>query len=480
MADYYPLLARALDALPDRSPAMRKAVYERARAALIGQLRSLDPPLAEEDIAVERTALDGAIDRLEATYAPPPPPPEPAVEAPPEPEPIPEPAPPPAPDESLFEAEPPKAAPGLPPAAPADFGLPKPPEPRRREGPPLAIAPRRGKETAGPAENATAKPLPASDAAPAQPPVGEESEAGALRLDAGNGQKRPRVAVVAPGGGRSRILRNAFVGSVLAIVIGLIAVAAFLLRDKPADLQPTGADIAGQQPERADTKFGDRVGGDAAQPSERPAPAQGGSAASERPSAPQPQAKAPVQGDVTVAQRAALIEENVADQNAPPPVTTGRVVWRLDSVSGEQGQPLETAVVATVDIADAGLQLVMTIQRNLDATLPASHTVKLVFTATGAAGEKRSIQDIGLLQAKDDEGGRGSPVSGLPVRVRDNLFLIGLSSLRNDVDRNTDLLLHKNWLDLALKYPSGQRAVLSFEKGGSGTQVMQRAFDQWR
>ena len=87
MADYYPLLARALEAMPDRSPALRKAVYERARSALIGQLRSLDPPLSDADIDLEARALETAIDRLETEHAPPPEP----VRAP---EPLPEPAPP--------------------------------------------------------------------------------------------------------------------------------------------------------------------------------------------------------------------------------------------------------------------------------------------------------------------------------------------------------------------------------------------------
>ena len=68
MADYYPLLARALDAMPDRSPALRQAVYERARGALIGQLRSLDPPLSEDDIDLERNALEAAILRLERDH----------------------------------------------------------------------------------------------------------------------------------------------------------------------------------------------------------------------------------------------------------------------------------------------------------------------------------------------------------------------------------------------------------------------------
>ena len=416
MADYYPLLARALDALPDRSPAMRKAVYQRARGALIGQLRSLDPPLAEADIALESTALDSAIERLEATYAPPPaapPAPEPAPAVEPAPAPIPEPAPPPAshpapsPDETLFSPDPP--APGLPPAAPADLGLVRAPEPRRREGPPLAITARKGKDGSRDAVKAS----PASPAPPAEPAMPDVlvagSAAAAARADAGGSQKRPRVAVVPPGGRRSGLLRNVFVGSVLVIVIGLIAVAAFLLRDRPADLQPTGADIAGQQPDKTDSKFADRIGGEAGQPSERPATQGTGS-----PGTASSPAQAPLQSDLTVAQRAGLIEENTADPSAPPPVSTGRVVWRLDSVSGEQGQPLETAVVATVDIPEAGIQFVMTIQRNLDATLPASHTVKLSFGSTGPASEKRTVQDVGLLQAKDDENARGSPVSGLP------------------------------------------------------------------
>ncbi|MEG9504117.1 MAG: histidine kinase, partial [Methylorubrum extorquens] len=94
MADYYPLLARALDALPDRSPALRRAVYDRARSALIAQLRSLDPPVPEADIDLERKALDTAIGRLEAEYEAPPaavtmPAEEPAAAAPEAPLPLP-------------------------------------------------------------------------------------------------------------------------------------------------------------------------------------------------------------------------------------------------------------------------------------------------------------------------------------------------------------------------------------------------------
>ncbi|GJE07667.1 MULTISPECIES: histidine kinase [Methylobacterium] len=464
MADYYPLLARALDALPDRSPAMRNAVYERARGALIGQLRSLDPPLSESDIEVESKALAEAIGRLEESYgapaaAPRPEPAPPPVAVPEPAKPAPQPAP--EPDDALFEAEA-RPAPGLPPAAPADLGLPPPP---RREGPPLSIAPRRPKFQDNAAEAA-----PDVEPEAASRPTGEsETPAPEVRTAEANGRQRPRIAVVAPAG-RSKGLRNAFVGGVLAVVIGLIAVAAFLLRDRPDNLQQTEAETADTQVDRSDQKFGDRVGGDPA-PAERQSRAP---ASESRPAAPPPAT------DMTVAQRAALIEEDTANPSNQPPITTGRVVWRLDSVSGEQGQPLQTAVVATVDVPDAGMQLTMTIQRNLDAALPASHTVTLAFKASGADAAKRTVQEVGLLQAKDEEAARGAPVSGLPIRVRDNLFLIGLSSLKQDVDRNTELLLHRNWFDVAVKYATGQRAVITFEKGNTGTQVMQSAFDQWQ
>src|SRR5215212_8292061 len=90
MADYYPLISRALDGLSDKSPDMRRAVYDRARTALMAQLESLDPPLPFAEITRERLALDDAIDRIEAEHslkeavlAPPPSPSRPREPTPP-------------------------------------------------------------------------------------------------------------------------------------------------------------------------------------------------------------------------------------------------------------------------------------------------------------------------------------------------------------------------------------------------------------
>src|SRR3569833_990158 len=69
MADYYPLIARAVAGLDKNTGENRRALYERARAALVNQLRGVDPPLDEADITRERLGLEDAIRRLEAEAA---------------------------------------------------------------------------------------------------------------------------------------------------------------------------------------------------------------------------------------------------------------------------------------------------------------------------------------------------------------------------------------------------------------------------
>ncbi len=69
MAEYYPLLSRAVSGLRDAPAEARRAIYDRARQALLGQLRSMQPPVPEEDIQRESTALDDAIARVEGEIA---------------------------------------------------------------------------------------------------------------------------------------------------------------------------------------------------------------------------------------------------------------------------------------------------------------------------------------------------------------------------------------------------------------------------
>src|SRR5580658_520009 len=69
MTDYQPLIARAVEGLGKSTGEARRGLYERARSALVTQLRSVDPPLSESDITRERLALEEAIRKVEADAA---------------------------------------------------------------------------------------------------------------------------------------------------------------------------------------------------------------------------------------------------------------------------------------------------------------------------------------------------------------------------------------------------------------------------
>src|SRR5688572_5112741 len=69
MADYYPLIARAVAGLEKNTGDARRALYERARTSLVAQLRSVNPPLSENDVTRERLALEESIRKVEAEAA---------------------------------------------------------------------------------------------------------------------------------------------------------------------------------------------------------------------------------------------------------------------------------------------------------------------------------------------------------------------------------------------------------------------------
>ena len=69
MADYHPLISRAVAGLDKNTGENRRVLYERARTALVAQLRGVEPALAESDITRERLALEEAIRKVEAEAA---------------------------------------------------------------------------------------------------------------------------------------------------------------------------------------------------------------------------------------------------------------------------------------------------------------------------------------------------------------------------------------------------------------------------
>src|SRR6516164_5760895 len=69
MADYYPLIAKAVTGLEKSTGEARRALYDRARSALVAQLRGVTPALSESDITRERLSLEEAIRKVETESA---------------------------------------------------------------------------------------------------------------------------------------------------------------------------------------------------------------------------------------------------------------------------------------------------------------------------------------------------------------------------------------------------------------------------
>ncbi|MDQ0313982.1 hypothetical protein [Amorphus orientalis] len=69
MADFHTVLKRAVAALPDQSGPNRRAVYDKARKALLKQLQGLDPPLPAQEVTQQRLSLEDAIRKVEAEIA---------------------------------------------------------------------------------------------------------------------------------------------------------------------------------------------------------------------------------------------------------------------------------------------------------------------------------------------------------------------------------------------------------------------------
>jgi hypothetical protein len=70
MAEYYTVLRRAIGGIDPNVPETRRAVYDKARNALIGQLKAVDPPLTTAEISRQRLELEEAIRRVEREEPP--------------------------------------------------------------------------------------------------------------------------------------------------------------------------------------------------------------------------------------------------------------------------------------------------------------------------------------------------------------------------------------------------------------------------
>ena len=539
MADYYPLIARAIAGLDPSAPGeSRRALYERARAALIAQLRSVEPPLSESEITRERLSLEEAVRKVESEAA------QRARDASR------------SGDASrgtggdrsragdAFRANtrnPARPADAPPPAAPPPASAsqpparPRPPAPQgRNERPPLGQEDRGPRNLRADAGSLPARPqpppIPMQD--PQLPPTRERSGAPRRGPDSASpptqGVRGFRdIAADADDLGRAAAQANRAARKTYANVPSPSPEFDRLepsLENRGADPDaPYSWDESIEEAERYAPPQAPRARVAADRESKKPA--RGGAVfpfksaiaigvvlilvgaailwgravvtsvsglfkpsqqVVEAPKDTSPLAKPkipdrvgqPASSDVVapVGQRVVLYDEDPNDPKGKQYV--GSVVWRTEQIKGAAGQPADIAVRADIEIPDRKFKMSMSFRRNTDASLPASHTAELTFTLPSdfAGG---GVSNVPGILMKQNEQARGLPLSGLAVKVTDGFFLVGLSNVDAERARNIQLLKERSWFDIPLVYVNKQRAIIAIEKGPPGERAFADAFAAW-
>jgi hypothetical protein len=519
MTDYQPLLARALKGLDRNTSEARRAVYDRARQALLNQLRSANPPMADADITRERLALEDAIRKTEteAVLAEPhsvrtpgaarsPAAPRPAAPSPTLPAPPPLRAPaqpripmPPKPEAASFPTAAPqpradhvpspgveKSQPPIPSGEPVHMSVnapvdappaspvvepevaapvrPSPPVPsaapppvpqRARRGERMRPPPPRGPEQGG-AQGARGNPPPVPPHPQSQPQL----------------QPRPRARPPhpnAPVGRDPAQGRDPRVGQPVRVppaksgkakyIISIVLFAAVAAAGVFAFLQRgriLGTATAPSAPAVTD--------GESPKSSERITQSADGHGP----------AGTPGNLDPAVAQRAVLYEENPGGgqqfQNF-----VGTAVWKTEAVNNP-GRAPDLGLRIEVEIPERKINVTLKMRRNTDPSFPASHTIEVIFDVPpgDAFG---GITDMRGIRAKSSETAQGTPIAAEVQKVKDGYFLLALPQIERD--NNLSMLRSRDWLDIPFVYANGRRAVLTFQKGTPGERALHEVLNSW-
>jgi hypothetical protein len=207
-------------------------------------------------------------------------------------------------------------------------------------------------------------------------------------------------------------------------------------------------------------------------------PQAGGQAQTGAQTGAQAPAAQPPAAPASAVSRAALLTETPGDPQKPK-VVVGTAVWTLLPPGAGPAQAAGPAVQAEIDIPEAKLHATATFRKNIDPSLPATHTIDLRFAFADGA-ELKGFKDMALPQMRRDDTPTGDPLLGVRVKINDAYFLVGLTRADADTARNIDLLTSRNWLDFPLLFNDDHVAKLTFEKGATGQSVIAQAIEAWK
>jgi hypothetical protein len=315
-----------------------------------------------------------------------------------------------------------------------------------------------------------------SAAAPEVP--GEFDRPGAAARQDPEGQ-RP----VAPGIEAGKPKPWLWIAAAVALgVVLAVAGAAILMRQKPQDLAikppveataPPAAQPPAKISERVEATPAAPASSASAPKAEEPA-AQG--AAPANPAASPQNPPAATAAPAPSAGRAAMLVAS-ADNPQKPVVSLGSTVWSL--IPAAPGQPSTVGVKAEADIPDLKMHATMTLRKNADPTLQATHTIDLKFSFADGA-PITGFKDVGLPQMRMEDSTAAEALTSVKVKISDTYFLIALAKGDSDTARNLDLMKTRSWFDFPLLLNDDRIAKVVFQKSPEGQAMLDKAFEAWK
>ncbi|MGZ2381625.1 hypothetical protein [Rhizobium brockwellii] len=206
-----------------------------------------------------------------------------------------------------------------------------------------------------------------------------------------------------------------------------------------------------------------------------PASAQGDAAPAETPTPNGAAASPPQAAPVGSSQKMFLYEERIGQSS--PTAIEGSVVWSVQHEAGQDGRQ-EATVQGNVTVPERNLSALVTFKRNSDPSLPASHLVEIVFSVPPNF-EGGSIDSVQRISMKRTEQDRGDALIAVPAKITDDFHMIALNDYPDARKANLDLMSTRNWIDIPITYRNGRRALLTMEKGGTGTDAFNTAIKEW-
>jgi hypothetical protein len=168
-----------------------------------------------------------------------------------------------------------------------------------------------------------------------------------------------------------------------------------------------------------------------------------------------------------------LLLEAADDGTANAVPFSGTVEWTKGT--DEMGLP---TLIGRANIPARNMGVELLIRKNSDPTLPASHLMEINFTVseTFIGGSVAGLPGVLL---KNEELVQGSPLIGASARVVGNSFLFALSASPEDSATNNALMTQRKWMDIAIIYATGKRAIITLEKDPAAVTMFDEVFAAW-